>query len=104
MTITDVKIRKTFDNNNIKAHISITFDDCFAVHDVKIIEVDSKTFVSMPSRLDKSGVYRNIVHPINQEMRNYIEQTVMKAFEEHVANQQMAKVEETVEETTLEEE
>ncbi len=80
MQITDVKIRKTFDDKPLKAVLSVTFDDCLALHDVKIINADNRFFVVMPSRKNKDGSYKDIVHPINSDFRAQIEEKVMTAY------------------------
>lgn len=80
MQITDVKIRKTFDDKPLKAILSVTFDDCLALHDVKIINADNRFFVVMPSRKNKDGSFKDIVHPINSEFRAEIEEKVMAAY------------------------
>ena len=80
MEITDIKIRKTFDDKPLKAILSLTFDDCLALHDVKIIHADDRYFVFMPSRKNKDGSYKDIVHPINSHFRSKIENKVLEAF------------------------
>lgn len=80
MEITDIKIRKTFDDKPLKAILSLTFDDCLALHDVKIINADDRYFVVMPSRKNKDGSYKDIVHPINSQFRAKIENKVLEAF------------------------
>ena len=80
MVITDIKIRKTFDDKPLKAILSLTFDDCLALHDVKIINADDRYFVVMPSRKNKDGSYKDIVHPINSQFRAIIENKVLEAF------------------------
>lgn len=64
MKITDIKIRKLYSTGNVRAILSITFDNCFAVHELRIIQNEDKLFVSMPSRIDETGAFRDIVHPI----------------------------------------
>lgn len=87
MKITDVKIRKTFEEGPLKAVASVTFDDCFAVHDVKVIEAKEKTFVIMPSTKLADGTYRDIVHPINSEFRAGLTDAVLEAYEiQRIAN------------------
>lgn len=80
MEITDIKIRKTFEDKPLKAILSVTFDDCLALHDVKIINADDRYFVVMPSRKNKDGSYKDIVHPINSDFRSKIEGKVLEAF------------------------
>lgn len=88
MEITDVKVRKMFnDDKPLKAIVSVTFDDCLAVHDVKIIEVKdkTKTFVVMPATKLEDGTYRDIVHPINSTFREKIVKEVLEEYEKQRA-------------------
>ena len=80
MQITDIKIRKFFDEGPMKAIASVTFDDCLAVHDVKIINARDKFFIVMPSRKNPDGTYRDIVHPINSEFRTTLEEAVIEEY------------------------
>ena len=80
MQITDVKIRKIFDEGPMKAVVSVTFDNALALHDVKVINAREKFFVVMPSRKNPDGTYRDIVHPINATMRASLEETVIGAY------------------------
>ncbi|MBQ9510458.1 MAG: SpoVG family protein [Clostridia bacterium] len=80
MTITDVKIRKTFDEGPMKAVASVTFDNELALHDVKVIYAKEKYFVVMPSRKNPDGTYRDIVHPISSVMRETLEKAVVEAY------------------------
>lgn len=84
MKITDVRIRKVLRNNNLKGVASITFDDMFAIHDIKIIEGEKGMFIAMPSRQTEDGNYRDICHPINTETRAEIQEAVFKAYNEAV--------------------
>jgi stage V sporulation protein G len=81
MRITDVKVRKTFQEGPLKAIVSVTFDDCLAVHDVKVVEVKSKRFVVMPAIKTAEGTYRDQVHPINCEFRTELTDAVIEAYE-----------------------
>ena len=80
MEITDVKIRKIFDEGPMKAVVSVTFDSALALHDVKVINARDKFFVVMPSRKNPDGTYRDIVHPINASARNMLESAVIDAY------------------------
>lgn len=80
MEITDVKIRKIFDDGPMKAVVSVTFDHALALHDVKVINARDKFFVVMPSRKNPDGTYRDIVHPINTSMRSSLEEAVIGAY------------------------
>lgn len=82
MTITDVRVRLvTKEGSKLKATASVTFDNAFVVHDIKIIEGTEGLFVAMPSRKIPSGDYRDIAHPINSETRADLEEKVYKAYE-----------------------
>ena len=81
MEITDIRIKKVAGDSKMKAVASVTFDNAFAVHDVKVIEGPEKLFVAMPSRITPDGEYRDIAHPINSEMRNILESKVLSAYE-----------------------
>ena len=80
MQITDIKIRKFFDEGPMKAVVSVTFDNCLAVHDIKVIYARERFFIVMPSKKNPDGTYRDIVHPINAEFRNELEKTVIDAY------------------------
>ncbi len=82
MNITDVRIRKITKESKMKAVASITFDDAFVVHDIKVIEGEKGLFVAMPSKKTLDGEYKDIAHPINSEARNEIQTIILKAFEE----------------------
>ena len=93
MQITDIKIRKFFDEGPMKAIVSVTFDDCLAVHDVKVIFAREHYFVVMPSKKNPDGTYRDIVHPINAEFRTNLEDTVTKAYFAFLENADQAVLE-----------
>ena len=80
MQITDIKIRKVFDEGPMKAIVSVTFDGQLAVHDVKVINARDKFFIVMPSRKNPDDTYRDIVHPINAEFRSMLEEAVISAY------------------------
>ncbi len=86
MQITDIKIRKLFDDGPMKAIVSVTFDGQLAVHDIKVINAREKLFIVMPSHKNPDDTYRDIVHPINAQFRNMLEQYVIAAYEEALAN------------------
>lgn len=81
MKITNVKVRKLFDEGPMKAVVSVTLDDCFAVHDIKVIEVKDKTFIVMPSVKKEDGTYRDIAHPIGIEFRTELTEAVLEEYE-----------------------
>lgn len=80
MQITDIKIRKFFDEGPMKAIVSVTFNDCLAVHDIKVIYARDRYFIVMPSRKNPDGTYRDIVHPINADFRAKLEESVIDAY------------------------
>ena len=84
MNITSVKIFPIETTNRLKAFASITIDDSFVVNDLRIIEGDKGFFVSMPSRKDKNGVFRDIAHPINAETRELLEKTVIEEYNKEI--------------------
>ena len=95
MVLTDIKIRKFFDEGPMKAVCSITFDDCLAVHDVKVIYAKDKYFVVMPSKKNPDGTFRDIIHPINREFRNYIESSLINYYLEELPKHEAMAEEET---------
>ena len=80
MQITDIKIRKFFDEGPMKAVASVNFDNCLAVHDIKVIYARERYFIVMPSRKNGDGSYRDIVHPINAGFRQSLEEAVIDAY------------------------
>lgn len=82
MQITDIRVRKTYDEGKMKAIVSVTFDDQFVIHDIKIIEGDNRVFIAMPSRKMPNGEFKDIAHPINLETRVEIQNKVLEAYEE----------------------
>ena len=87
MKITDIKIRKLFDEGPMKAIVSVTFDAQLAVHDIKVINARDKFFIVMPSRKNPDETYRDIVHPINAQFRSVLEEAVIAAYEEELEAQ-----------------
>ena len=82
MEITGIKIKKIATENKMKAIASITIDDCFAIHDIKVIENEDKVFVAMPNKRLKDGTFKDVAHPINYETRAMIEKAVIEAYNE----------------------
>lgn len=80
MRITDVKFRHLQDDSKLKALVSVTFDDVFAVHDIKVIEGHDRLFLAMPSRRMPDGKYRDIVHPIGSTLREALEERVITEY------------------------
>ncbi len=84
MTITDVRVRKISEDGKMRAVASITLDHEFVVHDIKIIEGEKGLFIAMPSRKTGDNEYRDIAHPIKSEAREYIQDMILKAYEEYI--------------------
>ena len=86
MTITDIKVRKLFnDESPMKAIVSVTFDNQLAVHDIKVISARDRLFIVMPSRKNPDNSYRDIVHPINAEFRALLESAVIEEYQNALA-------------------
>ena len=86
MEITEIRVTLR-DEDRLRGFANVTFDSCFVVRGMKIIEGNEGLFVSMPSRKRTNGTYQDIAHPINKDMRELIEKSVLKAFEEEVESQ-----------------
>lgn len=80
MNITEVKVYPSKENGRLKAYATVVFENCFIVRDLKVIEGHKGLFVSMPSRRKKDGTFRDIVHPLNTEMRKKIEDSIIKEY------------------------
>lgn len=87
MNISDVKIRRLYQQGRLRALVSVTVGGDLAVHDIKIIEGDDRLFVAMPSRKDDRGAFRDIVHPITPEARAQLEEAILEAYRQHLAQQ-----------------
>jgi len=81
MRITDVRVRKMTQDSKMKAIVSITIDDEFVVHDIKVIEGEKGLFIAMPSKKANDGEYRDIAHPINSETRDRIQSIILDSYE-----------------------
>ncbi|MCL2337949.1 MAG: septation regulator SpoVG [Firmicutes bacterium] len=82
MNVTDVRVRKVLSDGKMKAIVSVTLDDMFVIHDVKVVEGQNGLFVAMPSRKTPSGEFRDIAHPINSSAREIIQNAVLDAYAE----------------------
>jgi stage V sporulation protein G len=85
MEITDLKIRKMMADGRLRAIVSITLDQMLAVHDIKVVQGENRLFVAMPSRKDEGGIFRDIVHPISAQARQYLEEQILNAYQEQLA-------------------
>ena len=84
MQITDVRIRKVEKEGKMKAVVSITIDEDFVVHDIKVIEGEKGLFIAMPSRKAADGEYRDIAHPINSDTRDRIQRLILERYRETI--------------------
>ena len=90
MNITDVRVRKVAKEGKMKAVVSITIDEEFVVHDIKVIEGEKGLFIAMPSRKATDGEYRDIAHPINSSTRDKIQTIILEKYQEAVAEEEAA--------------
>lgn len=96
MEITDVRVRKIATEGKMKAIVSVTFDNEFVVHDIKVIEGQNGLFIAMPSRKTPDGEFKDIAHPINTETREKIQRAILEKYE--LAKDEANEVVETTEE------
>ena len=89
MTITDVRVRKIASDGKMKAIVSVTFDNEFVVHDIKVIEGQNGLFIAMPSRKTPDGEFKDIAHPINTETRERIQGAILEAYEKAVSEESL---------------
>ena len=82
MQVTDIRVRKVNSEGKMKAVVSVTFDEVFVVHDIKIIEGKEKLFIAMPSRRTKEGDFKDIAHPINTAMRDSLQEMILAKYDE----------------------
>lgn len=93
MKITNVRIKLVSTEGRLKAVGSITLNDCFVVHDVRVLEGEKGMFVAMPSKKMPNGMFRDIAHPINTDTRNMIDAEVLKAYEQALLDAELETVE-----------
>ncbi|QVK17961.1 septation regulator SpoVG [Mycoplasmatota bacterium] len=82
MKVTNVRIKKIEDKNRLKAVATITFDECFVIHELRLIEGENGMFVAMPSKRNNKGEFRDVCHPITKEFRQEIEEVVLHTYNE----------------------
>jgi len=90
MEITDVRVRRVHKDGKMKAVVSVTFDNEFVVHDIKVIEGDGGLFIAMPSRKTMDGEFRDIAHPISPSTREKIQISIMGKYEEALSSEEVA--------------
>jgi stage V sporulation protein G len=81
MEITDIRVRKVTGEGKLKAYVTITFDNCFVVHNVKIIEGKTGVFIAMPSRKTRAGDYKDVAHPITPDFRASMQQAILDKYD-----------------------
>ena len=92
MNITDIRVRKVVNaEGRMKAVVSVTFDDCFVVHDIKVIEGQEKLFIAMPSRKTPDGEFKDIAHPINAEARAELEEMILAEYSRVLSEEETAE-------------
>jgi stage V sporulation protein G len=101
--ITDVRLRKIETEGKLRAYVSITFDDSFVVHDLRVIDGTKGMFVAMPSKRLPNGDHKDIAHPINTEIREKIQNAVLDVYNRELEEAPQVKVEEVKEEEKVEE-
>ena len=101
MQITDVRVRKIAAEGKMKAIVSVTFDNEFVVHDIKVIEGQNGLFIAMPSRKTPNGEFKDIAHPINTSTREKIQQSILDEYEK-VKSEEVPVVQEVEEEIVVE--
>lgn len=88
MKISNIKIRRIYQEGRLRALVSLTIDGEFAVHDIKIIDGPERIFVAMPSRRDEQGTFRDVCHPITASARKMLEESVLEAYDEFMKEQE----------------
>ena len=94
MEITDIRIRRVGADGKLKAYVTVTFDDCFVVHNIKVIEGKNGAFIAMPSRKTKTGEYKDVAHPINSDFRSRLQSNILSAYEKEPMNSEVLHKEE----------
>ncbi len=84
MNITEIKVRRIYNEGRLRALVSVTIDSDLAVHDIKVIEGPERFFVAMPSRKEENGVFRDVVHPITVEARKKLEDEILREYHRHI--------------------
>ncbi|MGM0431344.1 MAG: septation regulator SpoVG [Spirochaetota bacterium] len=80
MEITDIRVRRVSTDGKLRAYVTVTFDDVFVVHNVKVIEGKNGAFIAMPSRKTKSGEYKDVAHPISSDFRNVLQDKILEEY------------------------
>lgn len=96
MKITDIRIRRVGADGKLKAYVTVTFDDCFVVHNIKVIEGKNGAFIAMPSRKTKTGEYKDVAHPINSDFRSKLQSDILSAYEKEPAESESVQTQESI--------
>ncbi len=94
MEITDIRIRKVGAEGKLKAYVTVTFDNCFVIHNVKVIEGKNGAFIAMPSRKTKTGEYKDVAHPINSDFRGKLQDRILEEYKLDTSEPSAVKEEE----------
>lgn len=86
MEITDIRVRRVGGEGKLRAYVTVTLDNCFVVHNIKVIHGRSGTFIAMPSRKTKTGEYKDVAHPINSEFRTRMQDSILQAYEQALSD------------------
>ena len=90
MEITDIRVRQIAQEGKMKAVVSVTFDNAFVVHDIKVIEGQDKLFIAMPSRKTPENEFKDIAHPINMEMRQMLQERILDRYNSALIEEELA--------------
>lgn len=96
MEVTDVRVRKVYPEGKMRGIVSVTFDDVFVIHDIKVIEGQNGFFIAMPSRKTPDGEFKDICHPITSEMRKIMQTAVLDAYDKAVEEKQKEEAEKSI--------
>lgn len=91
MQVTDIRVRQVFDEGKMKARVSVTFDNQFVVHEIKVLDGENGLFIAMPSKKLPTGEYKDIAHPINKETRMMLQDLILDAYEQKLAEEEASE-------------
>ncbi|MBQ1466587.1 MAG: septation regulator SpoVG [Eubacteriaceae bacterium] len=91
MQVTDIRVRQVFDEGKMKARVSVTFDNQFVVHEIKVLDGENGLFIAMPSKKLPTGEYKDIAHPINKETRLMLQDLILEAYEQKLAEEEASE-------------
>ena len=91
MQVTDIRVRQVFDEGKMKARVSVTFDNQFVVHEIKVLDGENGLFIAMPSKKLPTGEYKDIANPINKETRLMLQDLILEAYEQKLAEEEASE-------------